>query len=144
MAKTILARAAMALAGAGAISLGACVQHGDAASAPTHRYVTQQDGMYVYGRQPTEDEKRQGKATSTLLVRYLGERDGAYSIKMVNGEVDTVVSCSRPCQSARSLSYLGTKLIDAATVPVTDGSVVQAIMQDAMSGQLERYTGQVN
>ncbi|CAN7313815.1 hypothetical protein LJR029_005491 [Caballeronia sp. LjRoot29] len=113
--------------------------------APEHAYALAEDGEYGYQRALSEDDKKAGRATAALLmVRYLGEKQEIRSIKIVDGNLANIISCAPPCKFVKSRSYYSGRLVKTETVPVTDGSLIQAVMADAISGQLHVYGKQAN
>lgn len=108
---------------------------------PTHFYAIEEDGEYGYERGISEDERRAGKAAEALLmVRYLGEKDGAYTVAMLSGGgAIATFSCKSPCDFIKSKVTVGGQVIKSETVRNPGNAVISAVMSDAMSGQLKPY-----
>ncbi|SAL01975.1 hypothetical protein [Caballeronia ptereochthonis] len=112
---------------------------------PEHNYAMSEDGEYGYERALSEDDVKAGRATSALLmVRYLGQSKGVQSIKIVDGNRAGVMSCSAPCRFVKTRYYVAGELLKTETVPVTDGSLIQAVMDDAFGGKLQPYAKRTN
>lgn len=107
---------------------------------PDHFYAMTEDGEYGYQHALSDDDIKAGRATSALLmVRYLGDSKGVRSIKFVDGDISNVLSCSAPCKFVKSKIIYAGRVMRTETVPVTDGSVIQAVMRDAFSDRLTVY-----
>lgn len=107
---------------------------------PDHEYALEDDGEYGYRRALSEDDVKAGRATAALLmVRYVGEKNGVRSVKLVDGNNVGVISCSPPCEFVKARTYFAGQLVKTETLPVTDGSLIQAVMADAISGKLHVF-----
>lgn len=96
-----------------------------------------EDGEYGYQQALSDDDIKAGRATSALLmVRYLGDVKGVRSIKYVDGDISNVLSCAAPCKFVKSKLIYSGRVMRTETVPVTDGSVIQAVMSDAFNDRL--------
>jgi hypothetical protein len=112
---------------------------------PEHSYAMSEDGEYGYQKALSDDDIKAGRATAALLmVRYAGEKNGTRSIKIVDGDVSNMFSCSAPCKFVKRRIFFAGRLMKTETVPVTDGSVIQAVMSDAFNDQLKVYDRQAN
>ncbi len=67
------------------------------------------------------------------MFRFLGEKNGIYTVRMVDGRGNEIVTetCAKPCE------YL--KLGDGQRVKFNSDSLGGAAMEDALNGQLEIY-----
>ncbi|BDC38926.1 hypothetical protein [Paraburkholderia terrae] len=107
---------------------------------PDHAYALKEDGEYGYQRALSEDDVKAGRATAALLmVRFMGNKAGVRSVKIVDGNRVGVMSCSPPCEFVKARTYFAGQLVKTETIPVTDGSLIQAVMADAISGKLDVY-----
>lgn len=112
---------------------------------PPHNYQMVDQGTYGYEPALSEDDIRKGIATKPLImVRYEGNRDGTYVILILgvdqnNSNVANRVSCRLPCQYAKSEMLLGGSVISTETLPVRRDSIMGAMLEDAVSGQLAPY-----
>ncbi|MCA8292973.1 hypothetical protein LGN19_04130 [Burkholderia sp. AU30198] len=110
---------------------------------PSHNYAMSQDGTYGYEPALSEDDVRSGKATKALvMMRYVGLRDGSYILLLVdedNPNISNRITCSPPCNFAKSQTMAGDSIIKTETVRVVPNSLIGAMIEDAMSGQLTPY-----
>ena len=107
------------------------------AISPPHNYSMVQDREYGYERALSENDKNSGLAAASLvMVRFLGESNGTYSAQMSDGNSKLIFSCSDACEFIKSKTYYAGSLIKTETVRSVDGSILHAVMQDAMTGQL--------
>lgn len=103
-------------------------------------YAMQDDGEYGYQPALSENEIKAGRATSALImVRYLGEHDGTQSVKFVDGRISSIISCTSPCKFVKERDFYAGRLVKTETVPVTDNSLIRAVMHDAFAGNLRVY-----
>ncbi|WP_321877324.1 lysozyme inhibitor LprI family protein [Burkholderia cepacia] len=102
-----------------------------------------QDGTYGYEPALSEDDVRAGKATKALvMMRYVGLRDGSYILLLVdedNPNISNRITCSAPCNFAKSQTMAGDSILKTETVRVVPNSLIGAMIEDAMSGQLTPY-----
>nr|WP_081057633.1 hypothetical protein [Burkholderia diffusa] len=110
---------------------------------PSHNYAMSQDGTYGYEPALSEDDVRAGKATKALvMMRYVGLRDGSYILLLVdedNPNISTRITCQAPCNFAKSQTMAGDSILKTETVRVVPNSLIGAMVEDAMSGQLTPY-----
>lgn len=112
---------------------------------PPHNYQMVDQGTYGYEPALSEDDIRKGIATKPLImVRYEGNRNGTYIILILgvdqnNSSVVNRVSCQLPCQYAKSEMLLDASVISTETLPVRRDSIMGAMLEDAVSGQLAPY-----
>ncbi|WP_175774374.1 lysozyme inhibitor LprI family protein [Burkholderia anthina] len=102
-----------------------------------------QDGTYGYEPALSEDDVRAGKATKALvMMRYVGLRDGSYILLLVdedNPNLSNRITCQAPCNFAKSQTMAGDSVLKTETVRVVPNSLIGAMIEDAMSGQLTPY-----
>ncbi|WP_423381171.1 lysozyme inhibitor LprI family protein [Burkholderia sp. LMG 32019] len=102
-----------------------------------------QDGTYGYEPALSEDDVRAGKAAKALvMMRYVGLRDGSYILLLVdedNPNISNRITCSAPCNFAKSQTMAGDSILKTETVRVVPNSLIGAMIEDAMSGQLTPY-----
>nr|WP_244130678.1 hypothetical protein [Burkholderia pyrrocinia] len=110
---------------------------------PSHNYAMSQDGTYGYEPALSEDDVRAGKATKALvMMRYVGLRDGSYILLLVdedNPNISNRITCEAPCNFAKSQTMAGDSILRTETVRVVPNSLIGAMIEDAMSGQLTPY-----
>lgn len=107
---------------------------------PTHYYSIAQDGEYGYQSALSDDDRKAGTMTKPLLmVRYQGKTGNKYRVDLIDNGVTNKVSCESPCKFIKSETYLDGYKARTDTVAAAEGSLVWAILQDAMNGQLEVY-----
>ncbi|ABK11204.1 putative lipoprotein [Burkholderia cenocepacia HI2424] len=110
---------------------------------PSHHYAMSQDGTYGYEPALSEDDVRAGKATKALvMMRYVGVRDGSYILLLVdedNPNISNRITCQAPCNFAKSQTMAGDSILKTETLRVVPNSLIGAMIEDAMSGQLTPY-----
>ncbi|QBL79450.1 hypothetical protein EYA88_16115 [Burkholderia pseudomallei] len=110
---------------------------------PPHQYAMEQDGTYGYEPALSEDDVRSGKATKPLvMMRYVGRRDGTYVLLLIdpdNENYATRVTCQAPCNFAKLQTMSGTMVLKTETIRVAPNSLIGAMLDDALSGQLRPY-----
>lgn len=103
------------------------------------------NGTYGYEPALSEEDVRNGTATKPLIMmRYVGNKSGAYVIIILgqdanDASVTNRVSCQAPCEFAKSEMMSGDAVLKTETVRVTPNSIVGAMLNDAISGQLTPY-----
>lgn len=103
-----------------------------------HYYSLEDAGEYGYEQGLSEDDIKSGTATKPLImVRYLGNVDGTYSVQSNEGAVRLVSSCEAPCDFVKSRAYLGDTLVKTMTIPNAEGSILWEAMEDAMNGFMD-------
>lgn len=114
---------------------------------PRHNYALNQDGTYGYEPALSEDDVRSGKATKALvMMRYVGLRNGTYVVLILsddNPNVASRITCQAPCNFAKSEIMAGDSVLKTETVRVVPNSMIGAMMEDVMAGQLTPYGQQV-
>ncbi|MEK2604103.1 lysozyme inhibitor LprI family protein [Burkholderia arboris] len=102
-----------------------------------------QDGTYGYEPALSEDDVRAGKAAKALvMMRYVGVRDGNYILLLVdedNPNISNRITCSAPCNFAKSQTMAGDSILKTETIRVVPNSLIGAMIEDAMAGQLTPY-----
>ncbi len=112
---------------------------------PSHNYAMVDNGTYGYEPGLSEDDVRNGRATKPLLMmRYVGNKNGTFVILILgtdanNPSVVSRVSCQAPCEFAKSETLSGDLVLRTETIRITQDSLVGAMLQDAISGQLFPY-----
>lgn len=108
--------------------------------APTHYYSIAQDGEYGYQPALSDDDRKAGTMTKALLMaRYQGKSGKKYRVDLIDNGITTRVSCEAPCEFVKSEVYLDGQKARTDTVAAAEGSLIWAILQDAMNGELEVY-----
>ncbi|VVE14559.1 putative lipoprotein [Pandoraea commovens] len=115
---------------------------------PRHNYALNQNGTYGYEPALSEDDIRQGRATKALvMVRYVGLREGNYVLLIIdqnNPAIATRITCQAPCEFAQSQVMSNDYVLKTETVRVTPSSLLSAMIDDAMAGQLVAYGSRQN
>jgi hypothetical protein len=112
---------------------------------PSHNYAMVDNGTYGYEPALSENDVRDGKAAKALIMaRYVGNKNGAYVIIVLGQDANDVgvtnrVSCQAPCEFAKSEMMSGDTVIKTETMRVKPDSLVGAMLEDAVSGQLIPY-----
>ncbi|MFM0543992.1 hypothetical protein PQR29_04615 [Paraburkholderia strydomiana] len=108
---------------------------------PAHNYAVQQDGEYGYQPAVSDEERNRGVTTKPLImVRYRGEKNGIYVIEEAD-ESGAVfrMECQELCQYVKTKVIVGGQVLKTATVPNAPESLMHAVFDDAINGQLEKY-----
>lgn len=107
-------------------------------------YVMEENGQYGYERAISEDDKKAGRQTKSLLmVRYLGEANGTYTVQLKEGGGRQLSSCATPCEFVKIKTYFMGTEVKNETVRAAEGSIIWGIMQDAQNGHL-KFSGKNN
>lgn len=106
---------------------------------PSHNYAMEQDGQYGYEAGISDDDVKHGVVSKPLVMyRYRGKIDGAYTVQMgSDGGVTYMVSCAAPCDFVKIRAVLDGRTIKTDTMANAPGSIINAVIEDAMNGQLE-------
>ena len=112
---------------------------------PSHNYAMVDNGTYGYEPALSENDVRDGKAAKALIMaRYVGNKNGAYVVIVLGQDANDVgvtnrVSCQAPCEFAKSEIMSGDTVIKTETLRVKPDSLIGAMLEDAVSGQLIPY-----
>lgn len=112
---------------------------------PPHNYQMVDNGTYGYEPALSEEDVRNGTATKPLvMMRYEGDRNGTFIVLILGTDQNNPnfvnrVSCQAPCEFAKSETLSGDTVLNTETLRVTPDSIVGAMLQDAVSGQLVPY-----
>lgn len=107
-----------------------------------HNYDVEVDGEYVYRKAIDVNERNHGITGPLMIVaRYRGVRQGVYSIDLRQsaGGINRL-SCKKPCHFAKIKLIVDGEVLDSMNVPVTEGSVIAAVVDDVQSGRLNVYS----
>jgi hypothetical protein len=113
-----------------------------AATAPRpagHHWRFKEGLEYGYESEVSENEKKAGQAAGDVLMfRYLGEKDGVYTIRAESDSEVANYSCANPCELIKEVMRdpLG---VHSFRRPYAPNSVVGGALADAFSGELEVY-----
>jgi hypothetical protein len=138
----------MKVAPNGYIAVMECVKAGEpkdetisqAPADPSHNYAMEEDGEYGYEGAISEDEQKAGRAAKpVIMVRYLGLKDGIYSIQIRSGQSAETMSCKAPCQFIKVKDTYAGQVMKTETVHTTGHAVMDAVFADAMNDQLKPY-----
>jgi hypothetical protein len=106
---------------------------------PPHNYSMVDGGEYGYQPGISEDEAKQGVVTKPLLMyRYRGVINDAYVVDLTGdrGQIYRM-SCKDPCNFVKGQVIVGGQTIHTETLANTPGSVMYAVFEDALNGQLK-------
>lgn len=108
-----------------------------------HNFSLNQGGTYGYEPALSEDDIRSGTATKPLvMMRYVGQRNGNYILLILdqnNENVATRITCQAPCDFAQSQITSNGVVLRTETLRVTPNSLLGAMVEDAVAGQLIPY-----
>ena len=148
---------AMSAAMAAAVfSLSACGDKAAATSAaanssasappmPKHLYAMKDGKEYGYEQELSEQDRNQGRATTSLLMfSYLGKKDGAYQVMLKDGKFRTVAECSMPCEYAKVYTFAADRFIKKEVMRITPQVIVASVFADAVNGNLDQLFGEQN
>lgn len=107
---------------------------------PSHNYSLEEDGEYGYEGAISENDKNNGVAASKVLMfRYLGEKDGTYTVQMKSGDSSQLTTCKAPCDFVKNKRYFAGQLVQSDTIRAGDDSIIHAVFEDAQNGMLKLY-----
>lgn len=104
-----------------------------------HNWVMSEGGRYGYEAALSVDDKRAGvQAKPLMMVQYEGkDAAGTHRVMWTDGTDEAHASCAAPCEFV-TMYVLGPKARPGETrVRATKGSLIWAVFQDAMAGQLK-------
>ncbi len=117
----------------------AAPSEGDSAAARPHNYAYEDDGEYGYQRAISESDAQSGKAQNSLMmIRYMGEKRGVFTVESVQQNLIARLSCKLPCKFLKIQTVAAGQLINTQIMPA-DGTLGEFIMKDAISGNLKVY-----
>ena len=120
-------------------SAAAAVPDTSEAAAPAHNWETKDGLEYGYASALSDDQQKAGQAAADVhMFRYLGVKDGVYTLSSVDNGSAVVSTCTNPCEIIKTVIHtpFGSTTQHYEFVP---GSVIGAVFQDAFDGQLEVY-----
>jgi hypothetical protein len=107
---------------------------------PSHNYATEEDGLYGYQAGISDDERNHGIATKALvMIRYRGKRNDVYVVEMPGDSAAMRMECKDPCEFVKTKVIVDGRVIKTETVPNVQGSLISAVFEDALGGQLKIY-----
>ena len=102
-------------------------------------YTIEDDGEYGYQGEVSKNAADSGTAQVPLIMmRYLGEKDGTYTVAEYDGSVKVATSCKRPCEFMKVVTSVNGQFISKSILP-TDGTLGYAVLADAINGYLKVY-----
>jgi hypothetical protein len=100
---------------------------------PDHNYQIKEGSSYGYTTVVSDDDKKAGiGAGDILMLRYLGERNGTYTLASAD-HPSLRMTCENPCQYVKTV-------VDGQVIKrteFTDGTVIALAFEDAFSGRLQ-------
>ena len=123
----------MAISAAGAVARAETSLPKPVIPPPSPNYETVEDGVYYYVATPSEEQRKRGINTGSVLAfRYFGKnQNGDHMLVQVydNGSMGYVSTCSVPCKLIRDGNGRRTAY--------RPSSIIGAAFEDAMGGFLE-------
>ncbi|MGA7781125.1 MAG: hypothetical protein WCA85_25925 [Paraburkholderia sp.] len=108
--------------------------------APMHNYVLEQNGEYGYQPSVSEQERQQGVGQVPLImVRYFGKQHGEYRLRATADGQTTETTCKEPCTYVKEALLIDGNPVQSQTMQNTPGTLIYAVMADAINGQLNPY-----
>lgn len=112
---------------------------------PTHFYSIQDGREYGYEQAISENARKQGAAAAPLMMfGYLGRKGDTYQVILKRNNVRTIAECSKPCEFAKVYTFVGDRFMGKEMLKLTPEAIVSSVFSDAMSGQLNQFTGEQN
>ena len=111
------------------------------ASSPNYppNYAVEDGGEYGYQGKISQKAVDSGIAQIPLImIRYIGEKDGTYTVAQYEGAVKEVSSCKRPCEFIKTVTYVDGEVYSKEIMPA-DRTILQAALADAINGYLNVY-----
>ena len=110
-------------------------------------YYSLKDGYdYGYEQGLSEEAIQQGQAaTSLLMFKYAGQKNGIYQVYSKDSDVSTVIECSNPCDFMKIMVFAkGIGHIKTERMRATNGTIGWSVIADAINGKLEQFQGAKN
>lgn len=112
---------------------------------PAHSYAMEEDGEYGYEGALSKNEIDAGKSVNPILMfRYLGEKNGTYTVQSKDGPAAYTASCKNPCEFIKMQTYYAGQLVKSDTVRSTGTAVIDGVLKDARNGTLKKYVAPKN
>lgn len=112
---------------------------------PAHYYVLKDGAEYGYEQAISSDDKSKGQSASKVLMfKYLGERSGELQFHARDGDIHSVIQCERPCEFVKQMVFVNERIVRKEHMRANEGSIIWALIQDAMTGQLKKFTKERN
>ena len=103
---------------------------------PTHHWSYKEGGEYGYSGALSDDDRKAGLVSENIIMyRFLGEKDGVYSVAINSDGVLLVASCTNPCEVAKIA--VGGRVVNRFAF--NPDSIVGNVLSDAFAGELEVY-----
>jgi hypothetical protein len=96
-----------------------------AVEVPEPKYDQRDGDIYMYlGEDPSEGDRKQGKTTPVIMLRYLGTVGQAQRLEQVdaNGNRETLIESSAPYRVSKQTDSYGN--VSRVAVPIVSRSVV--------------------
>lgn len=108
---------------------------------PQHFYSIADGGEYGYEPARTQQDIEAGvAATSFVMVRYLGTRDGQLQIATVlNKYALQVMDCRQPCDIVRVRAFSSGQMISKELIRPDPTAIVALALRDAATSQLKPW-----
>lgn len=108
---------------------------------PSHNYALEEDGEYGYPPAISDEERNQGVTTKPLvMVRYRGEKNGIYVLEEHDDSGAVFrMECEGLCKYVKTKVIVDGRVIKTATIPNAPASLMHAVFEDAMDGELKPY-----
>ena len=106
-----------------------------------HHWTTKEGQEYAYEAVVSEDDRQAGiLAGDVIMIRYLGVRQGQFTVASVdrNANAATVASCPNPCQIVKVI-YQDAYGAETKHITYNPDTVIGGALEDAFNNQLELY-----
>lgn len=104
-----------------------------------HNYVLEDDGQYGYERPVSDTDAQAGTVQNPLvMMRYLGEKNGAFTASMPIPGGSARISCKLPCDFIK-IQGIYEGHVTATEIMPAAGTLGESVMSDAIAGNLKVY-----
>lgn len=110
-----------------------------------HEYSLKDGYDYGYERAVSDEDAAKGKvASSLLMVRYAGARDGKFQAYIKDRATIAAFECANPCEFLKTMTFYDGDLMRTERTRAVEGSVGWSVMSDAINGKLSPWIGTRN
>ncbi len=111
----------------------------------SRNYSVEDDGEYGYQQGISNSDREGGVATKALvMVRYKGEVDGKHVVEIHESGAIYRMECKAPCEYIKTKSIAAGEVLRSETIPNVPGSVIRAVFEDVMNGELVPFQRKSN
>lgn len=105
-----------------------------------HNYSLKDGLEYGYELAISQDAAESGQAASSILMfRYSGNKDGKVQLFGDEGGVITTAECEGNCDFIKVMTFMGNQMLSKEMIKGGGISVASLALDDARNGKLEQY-----